>query len=93
VYRREVAKNVLRFIPEPEVRHWATGNYMLDYRDVDHGFGSQTHLIMVANPQTGLPAVFYLDVGSHAMDFSYNEFSVSVMIIFTRLSSQPGGWL
>ncbi|XP_069680724.1 vitellogenin isoform X2 [Periplaneta americana] len=77
----EVAKMVVRHYPEPQVRHWATGNYILDYTDVDHAFGSLAHLFMVANPRTGLPAVFYLDVGSHAMDSSYNQDSVYVKLV------------
>ncbi|KDR09150.1 uncharacterized protein LOC110838941 isoform X2 [Zootermopsis nevadensis] len=77
---REVARNVARFIAEPKVRRWATGNYILDYRDPDHGFGSLAHLIIVANPRTGLPASFFLDFSSHAMDFSYNQFSIYVRL-------------
>lgn len=72
------------FVPEPEVRHWATGNYILDYTDPNHRFGSLAHLFMVANPQTGLPTVFYLDIDSHAMDFSYNQFSVSTVAVFAE---------
>jgi hypothetical protein len=91
--RREVAKNVVRFIPEPKMHHWATGNYILNYRDPDHGFGSLAHLIMVANPRTGLPTLFYLDFGSHTMDFSYNQFSVSTIKTLTSFKSQSLHWL
>ncbi|PNF30690.1 hypothetical protein B7P43_G06086 [Cryptotermes secundus] len=76
----EEAKKLVQFIPEPEVHHWATGNYMLDYTDPDYRFGFLAHLIMVANPRTGLPNVFYQDVGSHTKDFSYNQFSIYIRL-------------
>lgn len=84
MYRGEMAKKLIQFIPEPEVHHWATGNYMLDYTDPDYRFGFLAHLIMVANPRTGLPNVFYQDVGSHTKDFSYNQFSVSVITVLSE---------
>jgi hypothetical protein len=88
-----VAKNMVLFIQEPKVHNWATGNYTLDYRDQDHGFGSLAYLIAVANPRTGLPTLFYLDFGSHAMDLRYNQFSVSIIKTLTNYKSQPGHWL
>jgi hypothetical protein len=84
MYRGEMAKKLAEFIPEPDVHHWATGNYILDYTDSDYWFGFLAHLIMVANPRTGLPNIFYLDVGRHTTDFSYNQFSVSVITVLTQ---------
>jgi hypothetical protein len=74
-----VAKKLVQFVVEPEARYWAGGNYILDFTDPDNGFSSQANLIVVSSPQTGLPAVFNLDIGSHTMGYSYKQFSVSVV--------------
>jgi len=75
-----VAKKLVQLVVKPELRYWTGGNYILDYADQDNGFGSQANLIMVSNSRTGLPTVFNLDIGSHTMGYSYNQFSVSVVI-------------
>ena len=74
-----MAKKLVQFVVEPEVSYWTGGNYVLDYADPDNGFSSQASLIMVSSSRTGLPTVFNLDVESHTMGYSYNQFSVSVV--------------
>jgi hypothetical protein len=76
-----VAKKLVQFVVDPEVGHWTGGNYVLDYADPDNGFSSQANLIMVSSPRTGLPTVFNLDIGSHTMGYTYNQFSVSQCFI------------
>ena len=71
---------MVQLVVKPELRYWTGGNYILDYADQDNGFSSQANLIMVPNSRTGLPTVFNLDIGSHTMGYSYNQFSVSVVI-------------
>lgn len=75
-----MAKKLVQLVVKEEVHYWTSGNYLLDYTDPDKGFSSQANLIMVSSSLTGLPTVFHLDIGSHTMDYSYNQFSVSVVM-------------
>ncbi|PSN55285.1 hypothetical protein C0J52_01781 [Blattella germanica] len=76
----DLAKKVIMYFPEPSVRHWSTGSYIMDHADPKYGFGSQVLLNMVANPNTGMPSTVFLEFENYAMQYSYNHFNLYVRV-------------
>nr|CAD7392031.1 unnamed protein product [Timema cristinae] len=78
--RGELVKRLARFVRPPSHPQWSSGNYILDYSDETHGFGSLAHLSMVGDERSGLPNVFHLTLSSHTMERSITQLSLFVRI-------------
>nr|CAD7567213.1 unnamed protein product [Timema californicum] len=76
----ELVKRLARFVRPPSHPQWSSGNYILDYSDETHGFGSLAHLSMVGDERSGLPNVFHLTLSSHTMERSITQLSLFVRI-------------
>nr|CAD7437537.1 unnamed protein product [Timema bartmani] len=76
----ELVKRLARFVRPPSEPQWSSGNYILDYSDETHGFGSLAHVSMVGDERSGLPNVFHLTLSSHTMERSITQLSLFVRI-------------
>ncbi|CAH1401941.1 unnamed protein product [Nezara viridula] len=62
----QAAAKFARFVPAKS-RHWATGNYLLDFEDPDRAYGGFLQTLLIASEVTGLPNVYMFMVEQHSL--------------------------
>lgn len=79
MFRSQFATLLIPYIEQPISQNiWFTGNYIIDYTNPKHNFGSLAHLFAVGNEQTGGPSVFYLQVNNHALGRTIGQMAVNI---------------
>lgn len=66
---RQVSARFARFV-SAKSRHWATGNYLLDFEDPDRAYGGMFQTLLIASEQTGLPNVFMFIAEQYSLGHS-----------------------
>lgn len=65
-HRGQAAAKFARFVPAKS-RHWATGNYLLDFEDPDRAYGGFLQTVLIASEVTGLPNVYMFIAEQHSL--------------------------
>ena len=65
-YRKQAAAKFARFVPAKS-RHWATGNYLIDFEDPDRAYGGFVQILLIASEVTGLPNVYMFMAEQHSL--------------------------
>ena len=76
IFRRHFATKLVRFV-QPRSRHWATGNYILDFEEPERDYGGLIQALLMASEYSGLPNIFIFMAEQHALGRT-RQYAVSI---------------
>jgi len=86
INRGRIAAQFSHILWKPSNKYLITGNYVVDYQDSLRRFGAMLNGIIVANPSTNIPEVFYATLNNYGSGTHINHVSVSIFLQQTYCS-------